>query len=100
MLVPPIAHAPYRDFIGQIEAIVREKFAALHLDFHRDFFFPAGSMFWFKPPALTPLLGLNLGDDDFSPENDEVDGTLAHVVERLFTVAAEKSGYTCEVIDW
>ena len=56
--------------------------------------FPAGSMFWFRPKALEPLLGLGLSFDDF-PEGKYFhrNGTLAHAIERLFVLIAHKQGF-------
>ncbi|OYV37328.1 MAG: glycosyl transferase family 2, partial [Thiomonas sp. 20-64-5] len=52
----------------------------------------AGSMFWCRPQALDPLLALNLQATDFDDESGQTDGTLAHVVERLFTLSTERAG--------
>ena len=57
----------------------------------------AGSMFWCRPQALDPLLALNLQATDFDDESGQTDGTLAHVVERLFTLSTERAGF--EVAD-
>lgn len=51
--------------------------------------FFAGSMFWVRPSCLRPLAHLTL--THFAPEDGSNDGTLAHLVERMFgdTAAAE-----------
>jgi lipopolysaccharide biosynthesis protein len=55
--------------------------------------FPSGSMFWARTKALAPLLELKLSADQFPEEKGQVDGTLAHAVERLFFIACETAGY-------
>lgn len=55
--------------------------------------FPSGSMFWARCAALRPLLDLNLSLDDFTEEAGQIDGTLAHAIERLYYFVCEKAGY-------
>lgn len=56
--------------------------------------FPSGSMFWARSAALKPILDLNLTFDDFPDESRQTDGTLAHVIERLYYYAAESAGFS------
>jgi lipopolysaccharide biosynthesis protein len=59
--------------------------------------FPAGSMYWFRPRALRPLVSvLPLTSEQFEAEANQEDGTLAHAVERVVPLAARYAG--CEVI--
>ena len=55
--------------------------------------FPAGSMFWFRPQAVAPLLKRRLTFDDFPAESGQIDGTIAHAIERLFLYMAEAQGF-------
>ena len=55
--------------------------------------FPSGSMFWARPAALQSLLTLGLEVGDFPAEARQLEGTLAHAIERLFALAVELSGY-------
>lgn len=55
--------------------------------------FPSGSMFWGRSAAIRPLLDLGLTWDDFPAENGQVDGTIAHAIERIVLMCAEHAGF-------
>lgn len=58
-----------------------------------DRVFPAGTMFWFKTIALRGLLGHpNFDESTFEPELGQLDGTLAHALERLMAVQVQHAG--------
>ncbi len=56
--------------------------------------FPMGSMFWFKPAALTPIFESGLTFEDFPEEKGQVDGTIAHAIERIFLHVAASQGFS------
>ena len=58
--------------------------------------FPAGSMYWFRVESLAGLDDLVLAEDAFELEAGQLDGTLAHAVERLVVLYASIRGYGVE----
>lgn len=46
-------------------------------------------MFWCRTDALRKLLELDLQFSDFDDEAGQIDGTLAHAMERAFLYAVE-----------
>jgi len=55
--------------------------------------FAAGSMAWFRASFLEGIAG-KLSIKDFEVEAGQVEGTLAHILERAISIAAEASGQT------
>lgn len=56
--------------------------------------FVAGSMFWCRLPALAPLIDAPLTEAEFAAESGQVDGTMAHAVERVIALTAIHDGFT------
>ncbi len=60
--------------------------------------FVAGTMFFARVAALTPLMNIALKDDDFEEEHGQVDGTMAHALERAIGVSALSAGLTVRAL--
>ena len=54
---------------------------------------PLGTMFWFRPRALEPLLNANWKYEDFPQEPNKTDGTILHAIERIYPFVIQQSGY-------
>ena len=60
--------------------------------------FPTSSMFWAKSEAIAPLVEKQFTLDQFPEEAGQIDGTLAHAIERSFLYVAESKGfYSCPI---
>lgn len=55
--------------------------------------FPTSTMFWARPSVLRKLWDLNLDYSDFETESGQIDGTLAHSIERILCFLAEDAGH-------
>lgn len=60
--------------------------------------FSAGSMFWVRLSALRPLLDAHLAPSTFDAEQGQIDGTLAHAVERVLGSVCDAAGYRLDSI--
>ncbi len=95
-LVPPEGHVQRLDYFwGANERNVRRlltRFGLPQADPDNDCFI-AGSMFWVRLRALRPMLDTHLQPSLFEAEAGQVDGTLAHALERTFTLVARHAGF-------
>lgn len=74
--------------------VVAKACEILNISFYYDHF-PAGSMFWFRPSALSSFSLFK--SKDFDAEQGLVDGTFPHAIERVFCLTAKSNGYSVEV---
>lgn len=56
--------------------------------------FPTSTMFWARREALAPLFAAGLDYTDFEDEAGQIDGTLAHAIERSLLHVVEHGGYS------
>lgn len=91
-IIYPDGHLqPLTYFWGANEANVQRLCTRLGIpepQAERDHFI-SGSMCWIRMEALSPLLDTHLHASDFEPEIGQVDGTLAHAIERVFVLSAK-----------
>jgi hypothetical protein len=95
---PEIAHWIFaRDNLPLMETLLRK--LGVHIDPDQPIDFPSGSMFWFRPRALTKLFALDLTWDDFPNSTlSEVDKTISHAIERSFLFASIAASYGWAVL--
>lgn len=72
------------ELLGKKMGLQNRQFSNLH--------FSAGTMFYARKEALLPILNLNLNEMDFEEEAGQLDGTMAHAVERAFSCSAIAAG--------
>jgi lipopolysaccharide biosynthesis protein len=86
---------PLDDYIGANEANLHYLTTRLGIatPFRRRDQFIAGSMFWVRLDALRPVLDAHLGTWEFEEEAGQIDGTMAHAIERIIVLAAAAAGY-------
>ena len=63
------------------------------------FFYPTGSFFWARVDAIRPLFEQGFTNKDFPSEQGQIDGTLAHALERVIAFVVKSRGYHSYMID-
>ena len=82
------------DYVGSNAAPMRYLQARLGLDATADdCVFAAGSMYWVRLTALRPVLDAHLAPSEFETEHGQIDGTLAHALERVIGRAVREAGF-------
>lgn len=78
----------------------KELLSSLGIPFREGVFnYPAGSFFWVRTDAIRPLFDRHFALEDFPEEAGQIDGTLAHVLERAIAFVSESRGYHSRIID-
>jgi len=95
-LVGPDGHVVSMDtYIGSNRESIVELAGHMGLTSVKDIMripFVAGTMFYVRIAAIDRLVNLRLNDFDFDVEAGQIDGTLAHAVERAFGISCVLSG--------
>jgi len=95
-LLAPAGHLlPVREYVGANDTTLQRLQVRLGLHNNiREAQFSAGSMFWVRLAALRPLLDAHLPPSAFETEQGQIDGTLAHALERTLGAVCLEAGFT------
>ncbi|MCD2492139.1 rhamnan synthesis F family protein, partial [Lacrimispora sp. NSJ-141] len=102
MLSPaPPNHAGYYSLLGtewtenyeKVKALSEELGMHVPMSEEKEPIAPIGTIFWFRSKSLEKLMKAGWGYEDFPEEPAGSDGTLAHVIERLYPFAVQDAGY-------
>ena len=56
--------------------------------------YPVGCMFWARTRAIRQLVDGRIGYQDYPPEQGQIDGTIAHAIERVIIHLAQQNGFS------
>lgn len=86
-------HYTGTEWWGSNYEVVRHLMRRLEVEIGPDVLsFPAGSIYWMKPLIVGLLKAMKLHEDHFEVETAQVDGTLAHALERAMGFLAMAAG--------
>lgn len=94
MIGPDRHYVAMSTYIGANEArifAIGRRLGLNETEIRQQGFF-AGTMFMARMAALDPLVELGFSDDAFEPETGQIDGTMAHVVERALALSVGAAG--------
>lgn len=78
----------------------QEVLSKLHIRFENHMlFYPVGSFFWVKTQAIRPLFDMGMTYESFDEEKGQIDGTLAHALERVIACVVKGRGYGMYIFD-
>jgi lipopolysaccharide biosynthesis protein len=87
----------YQDWVGSNEAYVNKLAEKANIIISEDFLFPAGSMFWFNP-LIFKNLNKYIQSNEFRLEEGQLDGTIAHAVERIVGLLCHENKLSIEEV--
>lgn len=95
VVVPSGTYVSMKDYMGDTEAVVKEIAEQMGGDYQQVLSegFSVGTMFYIRRSLLQPILDLGLTSDDFQMEAGQIDGTMAHALERGFFIPNVLFGY-------
>lgn len=78
----------------------KEILQQLHIKFENHMlFYPVGSFFWVKTKAIRPLFDMGMTYESFDEEKGQIDGTLAHALERIIACVVHARNYNMYIFD-
>lgn len=80
------------------QALLKEFGIKLTVDYTKPPVSPLGTVFWFRPEALSVLLSREWKYEDFPAEPMKPDGELLHAIERCYSYFAQAAGYYTSTI--
>lgn len=95
-IVAPMEHLlPVEDYMGANSRWMEQIALLSHrVGKPKPSVFPAGSMYWCRLDAISDLLEADIFPSDFESETGQIDGTLAHALERAVGIQAESAGFS------
>ncbi|HEY8886548.1 MAG TPA: rhamnan synthesis F family protein [Candidatus Microsaccharimonas sp.] len=75
--------------IWMLSEMIGHKSANYINKYNKQFGFFAGTMLWLRLDAIAPLFSMGIWANNFPPESAQLDGTVAHAIERVLCVLPE-----------